>query len=76
MKANNPGTALDCASFADVAINLSACERRAASLLSRRSVKKGASSCLAAQGANLHRLDYARGRRYRAARASAGAQGA
>ena len=40
MKANNPGTALDCASFADVAINLSACERRAASLLSRRSVKK------------------------------------
>ena len=40
MKANNPGTALDCASFADVAINLSACERRAASLLSRLSVKK------------------------------------
>ena len=40
MRPNNPGTALDCASFADVAINLSACERRAASLLSRRSVKK------------------------------------
>ena len=40
MKANNPGTTLDCASFADVAVNLSACERRAATLLSRRSVKK------------------------------------
>ena len=40
MKANNPGTELDCTSFADVAVNLSACERRAASLLSRRSVKK------------------------------------
>ena len=40
MQPNNPGTALDCASFADIAVNLSACERRAASLLSRRSVKK------------------------------------
>ena len=40
MKANNPGTELDCTSFADIAVNLSACERRAASLLSRRSVKK------------------------------------
>ena len=40
MKANNPGIELDCASFADVAVNLSASERRAASLLSRRSVKK------------------------------------
>ena len=40
MRPNNPGTELDCASFADVAVNLSACERRAASLLSRRSVKK------------------------------------
>ena len=40
MKASNPGTALDCASFADVAVNLSACERRAATLLNRRSVKK------------------------------------
>ncbi len=40
MRPNNPGTALDCASFADVAVNLSACERRAVALLSRRSVKK------------------------------------
>ena len=40
MQPNNPGTALDCAGFADVAVNLSACERRAATLLSRRSVKK------------------------------------
>ena len=40
MQPNNPGTALDCTSFADVAVNLSACERRAAALLSRRSVKK------------------------------------
>ena len=40
MKASNPGTALDCASFADVAVNLSACERRVATLLNRRSVKK------------------------------------
>ena len=40
MKLSNPGTELDCTSFADIAVNLSACERRAASLLSRRSVKK------------------------------------
>ena len=40
MKLSNPGTELDCTSFVDVAVNLSACERRAATLLSRRSVKK------------------------------------
>ena len=40
MKPNNPGTELERSSFVDVAINLSACERRAATLLSRRSVKK------------------------------------
>ena len=40
MKLSNPGTELDCTSFADVAVNLSACERRAATLLNRRSVKK------------------------------------
>ena len=76
MKLSNPGTELDCTSFADIAVNLSACERRAASFVKPPQRKKGAPGCLAAESADVHRLDYSRGRRYRAARAAAGAQGA
>jgi hypothetical protein len=60
----NPGTALTPAWFEAAQVNTSAAERRAATLVTRRSVKKEYQAAWLGEGAAMHRPDDTCWRRY------------
>ena len=72
----NPGAPLDPGWFEAVGVNASAVERRAATLTTRRSVKKEYQAAWLVQAADLHRPDDARRRRHAGPRAAPLRQGA
>ena len=72
----NPGAPLDPSWFEGVGVNLSAVERRTASLAARRSVKKEYQAAWLVKARHLHRSDDAGGRRHAGAGAPALRQGA
>ena len=71
--ARNPGMALDLDWVHDVRVNLSAVERRAATLARPPHGEEGVAGGVAGQGHHLHRPDHAVGRRHRRAACGASA---
>ena len=71
----NPGAPLDPDWFESVGVNASAVERRAATLTTRRSVKKEYQAAWLVKALDLHRPHDARGRRYARAGAAPLRQG-